>query len=313
MPHPHRRTRAIASCATLMVAAGLAGGVAIAPASAAGSVAQVAAATPSAPTSVTAGQAGAGRVTVTWKAPASEGSSPVTGYDVGFSAGEWGNGRTVAATDRSTAFVDLAKGSYSFSVAAVNAAGQGKRVTVPVTVSTGAPAPTVAVSATTLTAGGRLTISGRGTPDSELGLERALPGRAYVPIGSIVVDGTGSYTDTRTVRNTATYRVRGASGATRAGIKVVVRNRMDIAATRTAVRTYRLSGTVFPAHDGQQVSLGTRRADGSYASLASVRTDATGHWSYKRTYAAATYTFRARSAATTLNAPKAITLTVAVQ
>lgn len=313
MPHPHRRTRAITSCLTLLVAAGLAGGIAVAPASASVSVAQVAAATPSAPTSVTAGQTGAGRVTVTWKAPTDEGSSPITGYDVGFSAGQWGNGRTVAAADRSAAFVELAKGSYTFFVTAVNSAGQGKQVSVPVTVTTGAPAPTMAVSATTLTAGGRLTVSGRGAPDTEVGLERALPGRAYVPIGSIVVDGTGSYTDTRTVRNTATYRVRGASGATRAGVRVVVRNRMDIAATRTAVRTYRLSGTVFPARDGQLVSLGTRRADGSYASLASVRTDATGHWSYKRTYAAGTYTFRARSAATTLNAPKAVTLTVAVE
>ena len=269
--------------------------------------------TPSVPTSVTAGQTGAGRVTVTWKAPAGEGSSPVTGYDVGFSADQWGTGRTVPATDRSAAFVDLARGSYTFSVAAVHSAGAGKRVTVPVTVTTGAPAPTVAVSATTLTAGGRLTVSGRGTPDSELSLERALPGRAYVPIGSIAADGTGSYTDTRTVRHTATYRVRGASGATRAGLEVVVRNRMDIAATRTAERTHRLSGTVFPARDGQLVSLGTRRADGSYAALASVHTDATGRWSYKRAYAARPYTFRARSAATTLNAPKAVTLSVDVQ
>ena len=87
---------------------------------------------------------------------------------------------------------------------------------------------------------------------------------------------------------------------------------MDLTATRTATRTYRLAGTVLPAHQDQAVALALKRSDGSWAALVSVHTDANGHWSYKRTYAAHAWTFRARSAATTRNAAGSAALSVTV-
>ena len=50
------------------------------------------------------------------------------------------------------------------------------------------------------------------------------------------------------------------------------------------------------------MALSSKRADGTWAALVTVHTDAKGHCAYKPTYAARTWTFRARSAATTLNA-----------
>jgi hypothetical protein len=89
---------------------------------------------PSAPRSMTAVQSGPGRVTVRWAAPASAGSVPITSYSVGYSAGQWGNGESVPASARSTVFRGLARGKYTFSVTAVNAAGPSVRASVPVSV-----------------------------------------------------------------------------------------------------------------------------------------------------------------------------------
>ncbi len=89
---------------------------------------------PGKPRSVTAKQTGKGLVTVTWAAPATAGSAPITSYAVGYSAGQWGNGASKPASARSAKFSGLAHGRYVFSVAAVNAAGEGVRVSVPVTV-----------------------------------------------------------------------------------------------------------------------------------------------------------------------------------
>ena len=89
---------------------------------------------PGKPRSVTAVQSGRGKVTVRWAAPAAAGSAPITSYDVGFSAGQWGNGKSVRASARSTVFGGLAAGRYTFSVSAVNAAGQSVRTSFKLTV-----------------------------------------------------------------------------------------------------------------------------------------------------------------------------------
>ena len=310
------RLRTAAACVALAVSTALTGGLALIPASA--DAAQVALAgasltgTPSVPRQVTAEQTAAGKVTVTWDAPTSEGSSAISGYDVGWSTGQSGGGMSVAATERSATLVEMPKGTFTFWVAAVNGVGSGPRVSLKRTVTKGAPAPTSAVSTGTVTAWRHVTISGTGTAGTWVDLERALPGEPFVWMTSTQVDHTGSFAFTRAPHNTATFRVVGASGAHSVARTVVVRNRLDLTATRTATRTYRLAGTVSPAHDGQAVALAFKRADGSWAALVRVHTNANGHWSYERTYAARSWTFRARSAATTRNAAGSAALSVAV-
>ena len=89
---------------------------------------------PGKPRSVTAVQTGDGKVKVHWTAPAATGSAPISSYDVGFSAGQWGSGKSVGPAARSTVFKRLDAGRYTFSVSAVNAAGQSVRANVRVTV-----------------------------------------------------------------------------------------------------------------------------------------------------------------------------------
>jgi hypothetical protein len=104
---------------------------------------------PSAPRNVKATQTGPGQITVTWDVPSDPGSSPVTGYDVGYGNGGSGNGLTVPGTTRKAVFVGLSKGSYQASVAASNAVGAGLRVFTPVTVTGTAAVPPPPVAAPT--------------------------------------------------------------------------------------------------------------------------------------------------------------------
>ncbi len=312
-PKPRHRSRAAACAAALVVSTALAGGAALAPASAV--TAQASTTVASKPLNFTAKQTGPGEVTLRWSPPANASTSNITSYEPGYSGGEWGDGTSVGPDRRSVVFHDLGKGALTFSVAAFSGDNWGARVSVPLTVSPGAPAPSAAVSRTTLVAGQRLTISGKGYPGSWVSIERALPGKAYASVGNgVQTDATtGSYSYTQKVSATATWRVRGGSGAVSGGHKVVAKNALTLAATRTAVRTYTLSGTVAPAVDGQAVTLATRRSDGTYAALATVHTGRLGKWSYSHTYPSVrTYTFRARSVATTRNAANSVTLAVPV-
>jgi len=308
------RARRLASLCVLTLTVG-AGGVALAaaPATASTVTTPTAAATalPSAPLHVTASQTGAGQVTIRWSAPTSAGASPITGYVVGYSAGQWGNGEEVHSTVRSDVFNHLANGPYLFSVAAVST-DMGQRVSLPVTV-TGLKTPTQAVSRTTVTAGDTITLSGLGSPGARLTLDRALPGQAFRPLATVTVDSRGHYARTVTVANTATYRSRGVTGLVSHANKVVAQDRMTFGAVRNAVRSYTLSGKVYPARKGQLVKLSYLNGS-SYTPLATVSTDQYGRWSYKHTFNfTKTYTFKAVSAATTLNASKAVTLKVAVK
>ena len=308
MPKPRLLTsrRGLAAVAAAVLTVGMAGG-ALSPAAAATTV-------PSVPLSLTASQTAAGEVTLGWRAPASTGGSPITRYDAYWSTGQAGSGMPVAASARTAVFTGLDKGSYTFSVVAVNAKGSSQPANVPVTVTTSAPpAPTPTVSATSLVAGSALTISGHGTPGSAIYLERALPGHGYVPLRTLTVDGAGDYTDTRTVKYTAYYRVSPEAGPPSAARRVVVQNLMQISAVRTAPLTYTLNGSVYPARDGQHVRLAWLQNDGTYALLADVHTGPRGNWTYPRAYRnVRTMTFRATSAATPYNAPRSIRLAVNV-
>jgi hypothetical protein len=98
-------------------------------------------AAPSAPRDLVAEQTGPGTVTITWRAPADEGTSPVTGYDVGYATGSMGTGQPVTATTFSKTFTLLTDGTYQASVAAVSADGAGERAFTPFVITTTEPTP----------------------------------------------------------------------------------------------------------------------------------------------------------------------------
>jgi len=95
---------------------------------------------PEAPTDVTA-TAGNKKAVVHWKAPASDGGSPITGYVVTpFRGATKQKAITVNSTDTSTTVTGLANGAkYTFKVAAVNASGTGAESTASAAVSPKAP------------------------------------------------------------------------------------------------------------------------------------------------------------------------------
>ncbi|GAA2743097.1 hypothetical protein GCM10009868_15550 [Terrabacter aerolatus] len=277
---------------------------------------QTVAAAPSVPLHATAVLTGPGQVKVTWTAPSSAGSSPITGYSVTYSTGQSGGGQGVSSTARTAVFNGLQTGSttYTFSVWATNAAGDGPRVTFPLSVvAVPTSRPTQTVSRTTATGGDHLTISGRGNPGARLTIERALPGQAYKTIAAVKVDAAGHYADTITVLRTATYRTRGATGLLSRTNTVVVHNRMVFTAVRDGFRTYTLGGQTLPAVKGQRVKLYNKNVNGTYSLLAIVLTDQYGRWSFTHRYNfTRTYTFKAVSVATPFNASAAALLSVRV-
>ena len=106
-------------------------------------------AVPSAPTDVRVQASGATEVTVTWRAPASDGGAPITGYRVEGNAngGEWQALITTQTPGTSQQVTQIVAGvSYQFRVAAINSAGVGPLSTpsAPFVMPAGSPPGTVA-------------------------------------------------------------------------------------------------------------------------------------------------------------------------
>jgi hypothetical protein len=98
---------------------------------------------PEAPTDVTA-KAGNKKAVVQWKAPASDGGSPITGYVVTPFRGKTKQAPiSVNSTDTSTTVTGLVNGAtYTFKVAAINASGTGAESTASAAVSPKGPGAT---------------------------------------------------------------------------------------------------------------------------------------------------------------------------
>jgi hypothetical protein len=120
---------------------------------------------PSAPQSVSA-TAGATSATVSWTAPANDGLSPITGYDIDVTPG----GVTVqAAAGATSALISgLQPGlGYVFSVSAVNAIGKGTPASTGSVHIPTLPGPPVGISAVSTNTGGTLQVSW--TPPADTG------------------------------------------------------------------------------------------------------------------------------------------------
>ncbi len=138
------RVRAVTKA---MSAPGVAAGSAVVP-SASAPATSSAAGTPSPPT-ITASSAGDRTMTAAWAAPTQQGSSAVTGYRVsrdGLDSEGKGPWSTVLPPDQRGFTMTLLNNgtTYAFSVAAINAAGEGTPVTVRLTPGL-APTPAPAV------------------------------------------------------------------------------------------------------------------------------------------------------------------------
>lgn len=125
---------------------------------------------PSAPRNFVAKQTGPRQVTITFDAPADQGSSAIVNYGIGYGTGQSGDGsEDYPASTRSHVFDDLAPGDYTFVAYAINSfgggadAGQALTVVAPKAAAPAAPkaaapkaaapkavAPKVAVAATQL-------------------------------------------------------------------------------------------------------------------------------------------------------------------
>lgn len=160
---------------------------------------------PAAPTAVTA-VAGDASATVSWTAPASNGGSPITGYEVDVVVGTTVV-RTVAPTGTATSTVvtGLTNGTaYTFQVRAVNSAGLGalsassNAVTPTGTVAATRPAPPVIGTAVSGVAGGTITATANwAAPTSDGG--SAITGYRVFAL-RMNADGTVAATTTSTVQ-----------------------------------------------------------------------------------------------------------------
>jgi hypothetical protein len=271
-------------------------------------------AVPGVPSTVTATKVGVNSVKVTWDTPADAGTpATVTGYDVGWSGGDFGSGESVAGTVHEHTFTGFSAGTYTFEVKAANDAGEGEFSTgVPVTVD--GVTPSSSANTTRRTAGQTFVLSGTGAPGTSLGVERALPGQGWRTLFWVDVDDAGHYAAHVPVSFSGTYRTRTSDGRVSPGRFVAATNAVSLGATRKGTRKYLLSGVVTPALKGQAVTVQLRKPNGAWSTLATVRTDAAGRWSYTKTFPKKkAYTVRAVSGDTSVGDPGSATRTIAVK
>lgn len=246
---------------------------------------------PGAPTGVLA-SAGDGTATLTWGAPVSDGGSPVTGYLVSWTAGGVPQPPVVlGASARSRVFPGLANGtSYSFTVAATNAAGTGPGASAGAspqgrTVTTLLSAPSVAVHGTTVAVRG-IVRDAAGAPLGGRSVQlhyRRVGTTAWLNANSATTAADGSVRVT-TPLGVGTVAVRLVAsgdlallGSTSSARTIAVARSVTLSASSTARvgRSMAFSGLVRPVVTGRTVYLQQRTGSG-WTTVANARTSSTG-------------------------------------
>jgi hypothetical protein len=255
-------------------------------------------AVPGAPTIGTASLAGPTSATVSWTAPADNGGSPITGYDVAASPA----GPTCSTTGATSCTVtNLTSGtSYTFTVVARNAVGAGpasgaSNAVTPLVATTlvidGAPSTALAGSKISLT--GKLTRSDTSAPIANRSIELR-----YRPAGSTgsfstfgttaTSTSTGAVVFNNVVLSRSTQYVfsmaagGGYSAATSPGRTVAATRGITITASPNSVKlgaAFTITGKVSPSSPGVTILL-QRRIGTSWSTSASKPLSSTSTYSF---------------------------------
>jgi hypothetical protein len=292
---------------------------------------------PSVPLNVTATQSGPGQVTITWQAPASPGTSAITGYGAGYGNGGSGDGDGFGADVRSATFTGLANGSYTASVNANNASGDGPRASTPFTIASAqapqpapvvqptsaSPGPSASSAAPTrrpltlsvrnplIRAGGSTVLTATGEPNQAYQLRcYTRPSTTYSNAREGAFNAAGDPVDftLRLGRNTRCYiqyadnSSQGASGS----VVVAVRTVLSVSAIRTGPLRYVFIGRNLPRVGGQLITLYRVDNAGNEIRTANLVTDDSGRYRVTRTFTeGGTFAFRVRTSNTLNNVPGA--------
>ena len=142
-------------------------------------------------------------------------------------------------------------------------------------------------SAGTMTYGGAVSLTGFVRGAQGVSLESKTATTDWAPVGALLTAEDGSFSTVLKPQLTTSYRL--VWGTVRAGLaRVSVTAR--VAAT---MGTAGVQGTVRPAALGAPVQLQEQQADGTWSTLSSTVTDATGAWTFGGTLQAGTYRVRA--------------------
>lgn len=258
---------------------------------------------PGAPTGLVVTQGKLGLLNYSWTAPSFLGNPTLTGYGIGYSGGEWGNGRDLDGTATTGELEDVPTGRYTFSVAAINAAGRSLQTSTTTPVVVYGVSPSLEASATRRTAGQGLTLSGLGKPGLNVMVQRQLPGGSWLEVKDVTVTSASTWSWTTAVTSSARYRVRYVDDLPASDeVGVTVATKVSLGATRVAKRTYSLHGGVYPVASRQLVKVYVKSGS-HYVYLGSDRTDSRGRWSYRKRFGSTkTYTLKALASATTRTA-----------
>jgi hypothetical protein len=267
--------------------------------------------TPTAPQAVTA-TAGDRTLHVIWASPASTGGSAVTHYLVSLNGGA---PTVLPATAGAADFSGLVNGtSYTASVVAQNANGSSPATSAAPVVPKYVVSGTIARSASAVTYGGAVRLSGRFTRSGGTALAgrtvrlyaKTYPATTYRLIATTTTTSTGTWAvSTKPARVTSYYAVFPGDAADRARTTSALAVAVRYAITRvsptpgTSVRagTITFKARVAPVLTGAPGVLLQRRSDGSVVSVASAKLSSTGYLVMTRRLARGTYVFAFRVSA----------------
>jgi hypothetical protein len=152
-----------------------------------------------------------------------------------------------------------------------------------------------------VTAGGSATLTGAAEPGQVVELwAYSRPSTTYRLVRTGTTAPSGRYTFSVTPPTDTRLRVR-VAGLDSESTALGVRHLARMSATRTAVQTYRFSGTVFPKRPGIRVDVLARTSSGLRL-ITSARTAADGRWSVDRRFTGtATWDVVARTAPDGIN------------